>query len=1279
MNILIGNKKVGELLKLWRKRRCNFCVLYGKKKREVGKINKNTSFLKNICNKNVINNLDCLSVIENLKYVSEHNVSEDIIKNYINRIKFLNDKWSLNKIYFIFKTLMQYNLYDVVLLNKLENIISDIDILSYNEKAEIDPFENIYIIRITYVLHSFYNFNHANEQVVEKLLNILSRKLDYIIYHNNYFNFFFYKIKELSASGKLVKSVSLRNFNITTTRTNNLLSSVERKDNIDIADEISELDDIYYGAEWHRKKSAFVRNINFNEIYLILNFLKNVKYTNRRFLNRLKFVYYFNCIVLDKASENDYKYITLLFHFFYEKTDKHLHNIMKMFLLRHTDKNNIHDLVLVMMTVYYARIGKRYDDSYNSEMMKGAEKTKNSEKETFNYYSSNNMKHLQTDDILCIIESIHFLPNEGKRNLKSILAYICQYNSTNMGSFTEITYERVLKLLNRKYYEEEFEDKLGKKRDNISSDFKKENENCIKNAKQNGTTVFHKDRINELQSLSELIKICIYSLKDIDELYYLYLKKYVEFYNMETILNIMRSFVFVYNIKNETKKNYNKKNLDIEINMDIISSNLNNLTNLIIQIITTISLHRFLGACSIKYLSTFLYYIYQISNIFENKTFEELYLHKLKNYIDNIMIMKLRSIFRNKIKEDVNRNDIDRSNNNREIWEKYTYQVNSSNENYLQKSYLQKKNESHLNKRDEIYCQISSDELCKEATHLLNSGNNDKREYIDEQFKNDGANEIIEVFILLFNIYSKKGDNKDILLLILKILNNFKVENKDLPSGIYINLLNSFAKLKYRNLNLIETCLNKIDDNSEGLQFYEYTNLLISLSKLNIFGINLNIYDSIFLSKGYKSCNSIYCEDIKKIFLNEYNHKSIKNQSKVKIVYTVNRLLKKINESMSNFPFYPSYKIINIIPNILMSYAILGFTNIHFKNVNYLLECFHDYVFNYFKNFPSVEGNDTYTKRKNDGEEKDEVQDEEKYYANNLVTCMDSPSSKCHYWYFSEKNNIKIIRENTNGALYLPLQCVYQIYIFNIYFNVYVKYLFYSHKEDMKKKGVLNQENREENEKDVQGGSTCYPSNYLLITNVYIENNLQINEKPNYNIFCINNILSEKSIHILNNVIFFVKYVNNFYKKSSYDKYNLCVQFLNGNGKNQDQNEQLVEYIKKCHIHIKRDNTVMHSSSFHRDVFSTLLSLGVKNMKCEVPFLDGIYSVDIICIEINGNNHYYYNGNMKRSCENIDSLNLIKYYLLSKRYKLILVSYLEWNNLKCSEEKRNYMRKKILL
>ncbi|KYO01986.1 putative RAP protein, partial [Plasmodium gaboni] len=66
-----------------------------------------------------------------------------------------------------------------------------------------------------------------------------------------------------------------------------------------------------------------------------------------------------------------------------------------------------------------------------------------------------------------------------------------------------------------------------------------------------------------------------------------------------------------------------------------------------------------------------------------------------------------------------------------------------------------------------------------------------------------------------------------------------------------------------------------------------------------------------------------------------------------------------------------------------------------------------------------------------------------------------------------------------------------------------------------------------------------------------------------------------------------------------------------------------------------------------------------------------------ICIEINGHNHYYYDKDMKRCYDKIEAQNLIKYYLLSKKYKLILVNYFEWVHLSTVEEKKEFLMKKI--
>lgn len=133
--------------------------------------------------------MDCLNLIENMKYVDENNVSKDIIFRYIEKLKCVNDIWNVNKIYVIFKTLIKYNIYDMILLKKIENNIININIVDDIKK---DYYENIYIIRISYVLYAFYYFlnENINLKVVHNLINILHRKIDYIIYHKDFFNEF---------------------------------------------------------------------------------------------------------------------------------------------------------------------------------------------------------------------------------------------------------------------------------------------------------------------------------------------------------------------------------------------------------------------------------------------------------------------------------------------------------------------------------------------------------------------------------------------------------------------------------------------------------------------------------------------------------------------------------------------------------------------------------------------------------------------------------------------------------------------------------------------------------------------------------------------------------------------------------------------------------------------------------------------------------------------------------------------------------------------------------
>ncbi|CRH00848.1 RAP protein, putative [Plasmodium relictum] len=1191
---LLKNYNIASLLRR-EKSKCIFFIYI--KRTSLSSLKKNDNLLKNLCNKNVINNLDSLYIIENLKYVSDNNVGKDIIKIYVNKIKLLNERWNLNKIYLILKTLKKYDIYDVVLLNKLENIIDKINIY---QKAEMDHFENIYIIRISYVLHTFYYFNHANENVVKKLIEILSNKLDYIIYHNNYFNNFLYKFLQTS------KNESNTNYNL-----NNI-----------------KINDIHLKFEKKKNENVFVKNISFNEIYLTLNILKKLKYYDKDFINKLKFLYYFNVMDIDKTNENDYKYSTLLFNHFYQNDDKYLLNIITLFLSKNTNIYNIHDLVLILVTVYYSEIQKKEDHNKFSSN-----------------YKNSKIKQSQGDNIINIIDSINFLSEEQKKNLKFILFSICKCNIKS-DDLNEIIYEKVLNLLSLKY-----QDDLNKRISNFS---KKENEKSDNIFRSNEDNSFKDKNIknitNDLQSLSELIKISNYSLKEVNILYYIYMKNFVEIFNIETILNIFKSFIFVYNISNESTKNYSI-NLKGR-NRNIICYNLNNLMNIVILIITTKSLYRLYNMCNIGELSYVLYFLYQISNIFENKVHEELYLKKIHDHINSIIIMKLKLILKENETENLDNtityNNLEKNDEN--------YMNNIINNSIDSNEYLHK---------DELYSKKKY--INYENSDLFNNKINVHDRIVNEEnsIGKNSKEEIIDAYSILFNLYSKKGDNKKILILLIKILQKSQIENKNLQTGIYINLLNSFAKLKYRNLKFIEMCLNKINENSESLNFYEYINLLISLSKLNIFGINLNIYNNTLFSLEEKKNNNNNCKFINEIFINEFNN--VKGFNNIGIVYKLTKIFRKINESISNFVFFPNFKIINIIPNILNAYTILGFDKIHFKNVNKLLECFHDYIFNYFENNKLDRKNNNYI---NDKQNNDDY--------NEIIYNINNTFNKNHYWYFSEKNNIIITKEGNDRKLYLPLQCLYQLYIFNIYFNLYIRYLFDFYK----------------NEKDNQNATFCneiredsyYLSNYLHRTNLYSMNKHEINDKKNYSFFNVSNILSEKSVHLLNNIIFFAKYINNFYK-NNYKKYNLYVEYLNSY-KNYDENStlkknnELIEYIKNYDVNVNIDNSVTYPSSFHRDVFSTLKSLGVKNIECEVPFLDGIYTIDIIinssiCIEINGNNHYYYDNNMKRSYEKLDSLNLIKYYLLSKRYKLIVVSNLEWNNMKTINEKKEFLKKKI--
>ncbi|SBS85159.1 hypothetical protein, conserved [Plasmodium ovale curtisi] len=1277
MNVLKGRHiVVSDLIKFYRKGKCNFS-LYSKKKgvRGVGSqwnendsrdSRRNQNFLKNICNRNVINRLDPISIIENLKYVSDCNVKEDVIKNYIGRVKLLKEQWSLNKIYFILKILVKYDLHDAVLLEKLEHIINNIDVLC-GQREDVDPFENIYIVRISYILHSFYHFNSASEQLVEKVINILSRKIDYIIYHNAYFNRFFYKHgwdgKRGISSGEVSACGSSTVPN--TSRPNEQLKHIRKKEEGPIE------------PDRRKKGNEHVRNINFNEIYLIVSTLKNLKYENKKILNKLKFLYYFNCIDVDKVNENDCKYVTLLFHFFYEPSDKYLYNIMKFFLSKHASMmSSVHDFVLVTLTVYYANMGRSTPNGHYN--VTGVDNHHDNERS----HKLQNVSYPSTDDISSIIEGMYFLPKEEKKNFMSILRCVCERGRAIRENFTDIAYESVLKLLNRKYYVNMtcFE---GGKRKIVLNDIAdgNKNESCGKSLLTNEPSPLRKNETNDLQSVSELVKICNYSMKKVDTLYYLYLKEYVENFNVETVLNVFKSFIFVYNIRNEKSKNYMNGYLNGRY-ATFDSDNLNNLINVTTQIITSSSLHRSYSMCSVKELSSILYYVYQISSIFENETFEDMYIKRLQRHVDSVLYTKLKSILgegeRGKSigEEGGNSNiyvknniiSVEKKRNSAEKFDVRSSQDESVEEFHLRKSYLREKNES----RDSYIC-----ENIWQSSNPLFSGNSSASSSRRSGHKNEqfSKNYTMEVFILLFNMYSKKGDNKCILTMLLKILNVYKVEKKNLPSGVFINLLNSFAKLKYRNVTLIDACLHKIKENLQTANFYDYVNLLISLSKLNIFGINLGMYDEAFSANDIVQSNkNFYRKNVNNMFLHVYNDNTTEQKNNIQIVHNLKMILKKIDESISSVSFSPNYKMINIIPNILNSYTILGFDKIHFKNVNKLVECFHDYTFNYFHDHPFHNNWCIST----DEMKQKEVGNE--YFLKDTVQCVNNPLGKNNNWYFSQRNNVIIKKENVDKELYLPLQSVYQMYIFTVYFIAYVR-CFHPFCEQGKKGMNMDDGERHGEGHDEDGEGRWHLFNQYPKSNVFITSKRRVNMKRNCH-FDILNILSERSVHILNNVIFFVKYLNNFYKKNSYEKYNLYMKFLPINRERESQNEELVEYVKKCHVQVKRDNSSMYSSSFHRDVFTTLLLMGVNNMECEVPFLDGIYTADIVinnsvCVEINGSNHYYYDDNMKRSDQKIDSLNIIKYYLLSKKYNLILVPYQEWNNLKNMDMKKKYLMEKM--
>ncbi|GAW81742.1 hypothetical protein, conserved [Plasmodium gonderi] len=1273
MNILKIHKVIttclAHLKRNGRGGKCNFSVYNRKdKKKDIINNNKNTNFLKNICNKNVINHLDPINLIENLKYVTECNVNEDIIKNYLHKIKLLNVQWNLNKIYFILKTLVKYNLHDTALMNKLENDVYDLHILCEEKRAEIDPFENVYIVRISYILHGFYYFNYANSKAVEILINILNIKINYIIFHNYYSfpifnkNDLFDKLGNPAVRGRIPIASSINSTYKKNDEINHILNKADKY--------------VYKDTLFKRKEDVFVRNINFNEIYLILNTMKNLKYTNKDFINKLKFLYYFNCINVDNATENDYKHITLLFHFFYEISDIHLSNIMKFFLSRQGDMKSVHDLVLILVTVYYGEMEK--GDLNNMRNNTNAREIKVQSDVHANCFKNRNLGCSQIEDIVNIIEGIYFISNEKKEYLKSILQYVHEYSSVRSRNFIDLIYEKVLHLLSCKYYDEEFE------KDEPNNNQLLPNRKFIMKKEPNEILLFRSAKSNELQSLTELIKICIYSFEDVDSLFYIYLKKHVEFFNIDAVLNVLKSFIFVYHMQNESNKNYFNVHLN-ERCANVIRNNLNNLTSMIIKIISTISLSRLYAMCNLKDLSILLYFLYQISNIFKNQTYEEQYLKKVQDHVDNIVITKLK-LFLDEIGPTYHHiNDIKKreSKKTKKVCDMNSSRVNMSygmieKETCLNEKEKEKEKEVLDNSRIQNYYENENHQFEPSSTNPFNRKHIGIKEKKDTKCYslNEEYNREVDVYILLLNMYSKRGQSKNVIYILLKILHKCQIESKSLPYTIYVNLLNSFAKLKYRNLNLIGTCLQKINEHAEGLHFYEYTNILISLSKLNIFGVNLHIYDRVFLLKDNYRSSSTYREHRNRIFLNEYNDNSVKREEEVKIICNLNTVLKKINESVSRFVPVPSYQLANIIPNILSSYVILGFDKIDLKNVNKLLECFHDYVFDYFKQ-ESTNSSVTIHNTKpnmNNGKARDFAN---RNYCHEILTCMNNPLRKKHHWYFSEKNNIIITRKDANRKLYLPIQSLYQIYIFNVYFSAYVEYLYESYKDrEMEKSELPNGKTSNDLRQIDKSNISNNLSNFLHNPNLFLKDNQEIKRTPT------SNILSERSIHILNNVTFFVKYINRFYKNKRYDEYNLHIHFVRSCKEKEPSNEQLINNVKKCHVHIKRDNSSVQSSSFHREVLSILFSLGAKNVECEVPFLDGIYTVDIVinksvCIEINGNNHYYFDNNLKRSYEKIDSLNLIKYYLLSKKYRLILVSYLEWNDLKSVDAKQEYLKKKL--
>lgn len=1200
MNILNSkNRIITDLIKFERRIKCNVRLYNNKKTKYAGDNKKYNNFLKNICNKNVIRNLDSVNIIENLKYVTEYNVNEDIIKNYINRVKTLKEQWGLNKIYFIFKTLIKYKLYDVVLLNKLENIINDIEIPNEGMKKEkIDCFENVYIIRISYILYSFYYFNHTNEQVVKKLISILNIKIDYIIYHNDYFNrFIFNTFKGFSERYENIKQDNNNSYgkNVDTVQKcinydNKTFNESPGYGILGNSLKFNGLKKEIYEAKGmdldsNKNVDVYIRNITFNEIYFIISLFKKINYTNNKcFLNKLKFIYYFNCIDIEKPNENDCKYVTLLFNLIYEPYDKYLYNIMKLFLLRHNNISNIHDLVLIIMTVYYTGVNNNKTSNTNNI---------NCFKEDINYIN-HQYEYTHTglfDNIDSIIDQMHIISKEKTKKLKFILNYISEHrNEITNKDIPDIISERIFNLLNNEYYKSKsfcynFESKNKEKliSDNIKSEQNEEN-NLEKNKFRSNSSDFYKTKSSDLQSISEFIKICNYMSKEVDALYYLYLKNNIEFFNMETIINVMKVYIFVYNISNDLNKNYYKNKHRDLIYSNMVTDNLNNLTNIIVQIIIMNSLYRLYSSCNLKNLANILYYLHQINSTFDNKTFEELHIKKLQYHIDDIVTKRLKVIINNQGENNINVVEDFRTNKER-------YHMNNLdsisvddmgsgeklNETFIKKTY---KNEDDNMHSEQLYNSLSK------KNENINEGNN-----MNLKIQSDENN--INTFISLFNIYSKNLNNKKIIYMLLQILNKYNIEKKSSKPEIYINLLNSFAKMKYRNLLLIETCLKKVTENLNSLHFFDYINLLISLSRLNIFGINLNVYDDVSFSLKNKDAmlnKKTSYENDKLLFINECNDSNLKNCSQINMVNNLKYILKKINENLSNFIFTPSYKIINIIPNILNSYVILGFDKIHFKTINKMLESFHHYIFNYFEEKQSGNINMSYYNNKYD------IDSFNEYCSTDIINSMGIPGVKNHYWYFSEQNNVILTKKNYNISLHIPIHSIYQLYIFNVYYSIYIKYLYqYYINEDKYIPVETHSMNNSMSINCIQN-----PLHYLNNSKIYINADKTKIDKKSYDFFKIHNILSEKSIHILNNIIYFVKYINNFYNKSTYEKYNFYMQFLIHTPEKNTKNEQLVEYAKECHIIEKRNNSGIHSSSFHRDVFSIFRLLGINDMECEV-------------------------------------------------------------------------------